>query len=264
MPNIRIFLLAILGTVLPYTVFAASYPYFDYRMPHEAACDMLVADLEERRTNAATYAQADADLKENCDWNLWAIENNMLEDSSDLMAAQRCEMIRDYYADGMFSVHLLNWDTAAALVELGICPHIFVSGRLDYCNYEFIFDEVSGTVGAITGGWKEGYLIDRERRGSNYTNSCKDVEMYDCYCDTGYTSVIYNPNSLDCFCQPNTCPVGYYGYDNGCLPCPVQDDVNGTSNNGTVPITDCYLPGGSNFTDDKGQFTLTDSCYYTE
>ena len=60
------------------------------------------------------------------------------------------------------------------------------------------------------------------------------------------------------------CEKGYYTYDSTgstsmtCNKCP----NTGTSENGNLAITGCYIPAEGTFSDDTGSGTVTDKCYY--
>ena len=56
------------------------------------------------------------------------------------------------------------------------------------------------------------------------------------------------------------CGIGEYGDGIACAPCP----PSGTSNIGATDITDCYIPAGSDCSDNTGTCEYTEDCHYVE
>lgn len=57
----------------------------------------------------------------------------------------------------------------------------------------------------------------------------------------------------------NVCNKGYYKSGSNCVPCP-NGGYSGVYN---AAITDCYVSIYDNFSDTSGQYSFTDTCYYS-
>ncbi len=117
-----------------------------------------------------------------------------------------------------------------------------------------------------TAGCKQGDNIAGATFFSKYCEDYYGVSTggkYGCYvfaCKNGY-----EPNSgfTDCV-APDKCAQGYYKAGATCQPCPKLDDVAGkTAGTGATAITECYIPSGSAFSDDIGDWKYTSDCYYS-
>lgn len=64
-------------------------------------------------------------------------------------------------------------------------------------------------------------------------------------------------------CAPN-----YYGTatadQTGCNTCPPSGSVDGRSDGGATSITGCYIPAGTSGSDETGNFTYAEKCYYSK
>ncbi len=118
---------------------------------------------------------------------------------------------------------------------------------------------------------------------------CGEAEMFmtcECFCfncisDSGYVAAGTGYEKMVnryCECASGTptckestsyrCAKGYVGRStngtSGCSPCPSSGDVRGTTASaGSISTTNCYLPSGTNFSDNTGRGTYTGDCYYT-
>ena len=66
-----------------------------------------------------------------------------------------------------------------------------------------------------------------------------------------------------CFCTLERCSIGNYYNSNmrRCIACP---DGGTTANGSATSAQECYLPTGTEFTDDAGSGTYKEDCYYTD
>lgn len=72
-------------------------------------------------------------------------------------------------------------------------------------------------------------------------------------------------NTATCSGTTFTCARGYYKDGNKCTRCPSSDGVYGTTAlSGATSITQCYIPSGSQMSDNTGTYTYTSNCYYSE
>lgn len=91
----------------------------------------------------------------------------------------------------------------------------------------------------------------------------------------------YTRNATTCLCEPNIiyrCRAGYYGQptlsDLTCTLCPdggtsfpgfsIGDDLSNWDSSiiTNVSISGCYLPADTTGTDETGEYTFTEACYY--
>ncbi len=59
------------------------------------------------------------------------------------------------------------------------------------------------------------------------------------------------------------CNYGYFGTQGNCSQCPeYETGKRGSVAAGARTITECYIPGGTGFSDNTGSGTYTDKCFY--
>ncbi len=98
-------------------------------------------------------------------------------------------------------------------------------------------------------------------------------------CNSGYVKLNSNPtvctkcpDNANCASGLITCNAGYYLDGNTCERCPASmfnpgaplpsTMIPGESAMGSTSINDCYLPSGTNFSDNTGTGTYGADCYY--
>lgn len=131
-----------------------------------------------------------------------------------------------------------------------------------------------GTVGVQT-------RCDSSSVYSCYWGADTSSSLYTLACASGYygtASYTYNgghtfsgctkcPSNATCAGGNGSafvCAKGYYKSGTACSRCPSSGGVYGTTaSTGATAITQCYLPSGTEFSDDTGSGTYTGNCYYS-
>jgi len=79
-------------------------------------------------------------------------------------------------------------------------------------------------------------------------------------CPTGMSAAMPGISGFHTNTSCNMCSAGYYKNGDTCSECP----GDGTSMGGPVPITACYLPKGTKFSDTTGSGEYTADCHYSQ
>ncbi len=124
---------------------------------------------------------------------------------------------------------------------------------------------VEDGLGLVTTSVKRYVAVVCDDSNNTYACVCsdkshlnQDLQLQTMKCDTGY----YGTPS---YTYTQRFPSGYTDSFTGCTRCPSSGGGYGTTSSpGATSVTECYIPDGTSFSDDKGSGTYTDNCYYSE
>ena len=175
---------------------------------------------------------------------------------------------------------LLNSAYKHILLIINILTLIGIYTYVNSANAATVIEGLPGVIVSTGGGDGEGDIDeddddtshedpDEGGGGAGCNGHCVNCETTDWQVATTgieYRGTEANCNTTTCKCTRKSairCAANYWGTPNedgetGCSPCP----ENGKSAPDSVNITSCYLPAGSAFKDNSGNWIYTANCYY--
>ena len=154
---------------------------------------------------------------------------------------------------------LLNSAYKHILLIINILTIIGIYTYVNSANAATVIEGLPGVIVSTGGGDGEGD-IDEDDDDTSHEDPDEGGG------GAGCNGHCVNCETTTCKCTRKSairCAANYWGTPNedgetGCSPCP----ENGKSAPDSVNITSCYLPAGSAFKDNSGNWIYTANCYY--